>query len=135
MCSALRKTTRAVTRLYEDVMDGADMSVLQFSVLRHLADHGDLPLSRLAALLVMDRTTLYRTLGPITREGWAKVADGKGRAKIASITPEGMAAMEASTAAWVRAQDKLLMLMGAQKWGILQGALTDLSTRIADSEE
>jgi DNA-binding MarR family transcriptional regulator len=123
VCTALRKASRAVTRVYDEEMEGAAMSVAQFSILRHLARHGDLPLSRLAESLVMDRTTLYRALGPIGRHGWVTIAAGNGRARVAALSDVGRQAMADAAPGWERAQTVLLERFGADEWREMERAL------------
>ena len=130
LCSALRKSTRAVSRLYEEAMEGTGMTIMQFSLLRHLARHGNLPLSRLAELLVMDRTTLYRSLTPLIERGWVTVDEGKGRSKIAALSPGGQTAMEQATPAWNRAQRAMMERLGGLEWQKLQSALAHVTDLI-----
>lgn len=133
LCAALRKSTRAVSRLYEEAMDGTGMTIMQFSLLRHLARHGASPLSRLAELLVMDRTTLYRSLTPLIRQEWVTVDEGKGRSKIAALTPAGKQAMDRATPAWNRAQQGMLERMGHHEWDVLQSALAKVTDLVANT--
>jgi DNA-binding MarR family transcriptional regulator len=122
-CTALRKASRAVTRLYDEALGDTGMTIVQFSVLRNLQREGDLPLMQLADMLVMERTTLYRALAPLERQGWVSIGDGAGRAKTASLTAAGAEAVIASTAAWQRAQRKLLAAIGAEDWNTLDASL------------
>ena len=85
---------------------------------------------RLADLLVMDRTSLYRTLGPIERHGWVAIGDAQGRAKQAALTPAGRAKMESATASWEACQDEIVGAIGAGQWEALAaqlGALVETS--------
>lgn len=132
ICTALRKASRAVTRAYDEAMEGTGMTIAQFSILRHLGRHGDMPLSRLADLLVMDRTTLYRALGPIERHGWVAIAQGPGRAKVAALTAAGREAMANATGAWERAQSALLERIGGTQWREMALGLDGLVTAIRD---
>ena len=67
-CTALRKASRAVGRLYDEMLADSGLTTAQFAILRHLARAESLPLSRLADHLVMDRTSLYRGLTPMLRD-------------------------------------------------------------------
>ena len=124
-CTALRKASRAVTRLYDEMMDGTGMSIVQFSILRNIARHDALPLMQLADLLVMDRTTLYRALKPIEQRGWISLSDGEGRAKLASLTEDGQKALNGATSAWQAAQARLLGSVGTD-WPRIETALARL---------
>ncbi|MES2289741.1 MAG: MarR family winged helix-turn-helix transcriptional regulator [Pseudomonadota bacterium] len=128
VCTTLRKASRAVTRAYDEGLADSGMTITQFAVLRNLDRQGAMPLSRLAELLVMDRTSLYRLIAPLERHGWVSVADGAGRAKLASITDAGRAAMLAATPAWEKVQDGLVGAMGAEAWAALQTQLRVLGS-------
>jgi DNA-binding MarR family transcriptional regulator len=123
-CTSLRKAARAVSRVYDDALSGTGMTIAQFSVLRHVARGGEMPLSRLAEALVMDRTSLYRALAPLERQGWIAVAQaGRGRARIASLTEAGRAAMEGATDSWRKAQERLIGALGPNDWTRLETLL------------
>jgi DNA-binding MarR family transcriptional regulator len=125
-CTALRKASRAITRMYDDALSDTGMSMGQFSILRNLSRQGELPLMQLADLLVMERTTLYRALTPLERQGWVLVAEGQGRAKTAVLTQQGRRALLAATGAWERAQRKILDAFGLKDWTTLEGSLARL---------
>lgn len=123
-CTSLRKAARAVSRVYDDALSGTGMTIAQFSVLRHIARGGEMPLSRLAEALVMDRTSLYRAIAPLERQGWIEVASAaRGRARIASLTEAGSAAMEGATGPWRAAQERLIGAFGATEWTRLETLL------------
>ncbi|WP_264442231.1 MarR family winged helix-turn-helix transcriptional regulator [Novosphingobium sp. JCM 18896] len=126
-CTALRKASRAVTRLYDERLAAHGMTTTQFSILRNLARaEGEMPLSRLAEKLVMDRTSLYRTLTPVERVGWIALASGPRRSKLARLTPAGRAAMQGAEGDWEAAQDDLLGEIPANEWQVLLGTLDRL---------
>lgn len=125
-CNALRKASRAVTRFYDEVMEGTGLSLTHFALLRNIQRLQPVPLMRLADVLVMDRTTLYRALGPLEREGWIALAGGEGRAKVARLTEAGEQAIARSAAAWQAAQERLIGRFGLDRWHGLETALADL---------
>ena len=123
-CTTLRKASRAVTRLYDDRLAGHGMTTTQFAILRNLAREGGiLPLSRLADRLVMDRTSLYRTLMPVARVGWVTIEAGSGRAKLARLTVAGRAAMAGAEDDWQDAQAHLLGEIDRDEWQAMIGTL------------
>src|SRR5437879_13899705 len=73
-CTTLRKAARAVTRFYDAAIERAGMTTTQFAVLRAAERAGTVTMSRVADDLVMDRTSLYRTVAPLLREGWLRRA-------------------------------------------------------------
>lgn len=115
-CTTLRKASRAITRLYDERLAGHGMTITQFALLRNIARDEGIALSRLAELLVMERTSLYRALALLERQGWVAVAAGPGRAKQVSLTAEGRAAMAGAEGAWERAQQDIVGRMGQDEW-------------------
>lgn len=108
------------------------LSLAQFAVLRNIARREPVPLMELAGVLVMDRTTLYRALKPLEREGWIVVQSGQGRAKSARLSARGHEAVAASRASWQEAQVRLLDKFGHERWQMVEAALQDL---VAISQE
>lgn len=116
-----------MSRVYDEALTGTGMTIAQFSVLRHTARCGDVSLSRLAETLVMDRTSLYRALAPLERQGWIEIVQaGRGRARIASLTVTGREAMERATLPWRAAQERLIGRLGADDWTRLETLLRDV---------
>ncbi|MGK2908648.1 MAG: MarR family winged helix-turn-helix transcriptional regulator [Sphingobium sp.] len=125
-CTTLRKASRAITRAYDQALADHDMTTTQFAILRTLS-RGDLPLSRLAEHLVMDRTSLYRTLAPIIRQGWVEVhPDSTRRSKVATLTEAGGKALVAALPAWAATQTRIVDELGSPAWQNLQSTLEKL---------
>lgn len=125
-CTTLRKASRAISRLYEDRFLQTGMTITQYSVLRSLHRQADQPLSRLAEEMVMDRTSLYRLIAPLERQGWLAVGAGPGRARIASMTPAGREAMERAKPVWETTQDEFLTRFGGEAWAGLAAVLSQV---------
>ena len=126
----MRKAARAISRVYDDALALAGMNVGQLAILRAIAraDENGVPLSRLAEGLVMDKTSLYRALVPLTRLVWVEiVAAGKGRSKLARLTEAGRAATSAAAANWEAAQGKIVDEFGADRWAEIQSAIAGLT--------
>jgi len=124
VCTSLRKASRAVSRAYDVALDGTGMTTAQFALLRNIDRVGDIPLSRLADLLVMDRTSLYRALTPLERQGWVAVAPAsRGRTRIAALTKAGRAAMDRAAGPWREAQARLIGALGSGEWATLETLL------------
>src|ERR1700757_2135942 len=61
-CFSLRKTTRAITQLYDEALRPTGLRVTQFSLLIATVMLESVTVTRLAEIGVMDRTTLTRNL-------------------------------------------------------------------------
>ena len=104
-CSALRRATRAVTAHYEAHFRGSGVRGTQFTILSVLAQAGPLPMSRLADLLGVERTTLTRNLTVLARRGlveWVGATDG--RVRKAALTKAGEAMLRKCMPRWVAAE-------------------------------
>lgn len=119
-CTALRKAARAVSRLYEHELEAVGVTVTQFAILRTIERMEDPPLSRLAEAMVMDRTSLYRALSPMAREGWIVIEAGAGgRTKVVRLTGEGRAVIERAQPGWAASQAGFLEAFGRDEWAAL----------------
>jgi DNA-binding MarR family transcriptional regulator len=129
-CTTLRKATRAISRIYDDALAAVGMNITQFAILRVIGRAGDggVPLSRLAESLVMDKTSLYRGLGPLIRSGWVVVTQaGKGRTKLVCLTTEGRRVRDAAAEPWEAAQSKVVEAFGLERWAALHQSIADLA--------
>src|SRR5512143_712387 len=73
----LRRATRAVTRLYDQILAPSGLLTTQFTLLVACAVAGPAPISNLADALAMDRTTLARNLKLVERRGYVQVVPGE----------------------------------------------------------
>ncbi|HUX81484.1 MAG TPA: MarR family transcriptional regulator [Halothiobacillus sp.] len=104
-CSALRRASRAVTQHYEASFRGTGLRATQFTVLATLAQTGPLPLTDLATMLGLERTSLTRNLGPLEKKGFVQsVPAADQRIRRIEITKQGEAAALAALDAWKQAQ-------------------------------
>src|SRR6266481_247718 len=79
MCGSFRRTSRALTRLYESALRPLGLRASQFTTLQGLALAGEVTQSQLGAMLAMNSTTLTRTLQIMIRQGWITERRGKDR--------------------------------------------------------
>jgi DNA-binding MarR family transcriptional regulator len=106
-CLAARRYARAVTRLYEGKLRPHGLRATQFSVLAALALKGSTPVSELAGLLGLERTTLTRVATVLERHGWIEVARAPdARKRPLRLTAEGRRKLERAFPAWKEAQDQ-----------------------------
>ena len=108
-CSAARRRSRELTRVYELAMRGSGLRGTQFTLLATVIQTGPIPTTRLADFLGLDRTTLTRNLGPLIRDGHVTITDSADRRvhKVA-ITAKGAEAARAAYPFWRKAQDATL---------------------------
>jgi DNA-binding MarR family transcriptional regulator len=112
-----------VSNVYDAALRGSGLRIMQFSALVGLAVAGDVPVSRLAAVLALDRTTMTRNLRPLERRGLvASVPGADGRSKVLRITATGRATLARALPGWRRAQEAVRAALGEPRWaGLLDG--------------
>ncbi len=133
--TTVRKANRVLFRLYQDALSSTGISIVQLSILRALERHGPLPLVRLADDLVMERTSLYRTIAPLVEANMIKVSKVEtGRTKIAKLTSGGEKTIERVMPYWAKAQENILNELGDGDWLILHKMLSAIANLEAKGE-
>ena len=127
-CANLRRATRVVTQVYDASLQPTGLRATQFTLLATLANRGELPLSRLAEVLVMDRTTLTRNLKPLVQKGLIRIDHGEDqRVRRISLTDDGRRVFQDALPYWQQAQAQLVEGLGYDRWSSL---LDDLVTTV-----
>jgi DNA-binding MarR family transcriptional regulator len=109
VCTAARRQSRDLTRIFEKAMRGSGIRGTQFTLLATLVQTGPIPTTRLADFQGLERTTLTRNLGPLVRYGFVRIDEGKDRrVRKVTITPAGQEAARRAFPFWKKAQDAAL---------------------------
>ena len=127
LCAAgnLRRTSRALTQLYDELLQPSGLRVTQFSLLVNIGREEQATIGRLAELLIMDRTTLTRNLRVLEKDGLiATVDDGDKRTHAVRLTAKGERALVKALPLWEQAQTRIVSGVGEEKF---RGLLKDLS--------
>jgi DNA-binding MarR family transcriptional regulator len=134
LCANLRRTTRAVTHLYDRTLRPLDLRATQFTILQVLERTGEIAQGELGELLATDSTTLTRTLHIMRRNGW--VAERRGtdrRQRWLRLTKTGRTQLVRATPAWEQLQSELAQILGERHWQAVF-TLTSEVTRLATSQ-
>jgi len=111
-CFALRRLTRTVSRLYDQHLAATGIKATQFALLRAV-QHEARPITQLADLLGLERTTLTRNLRPLQDAGLLVQSAGRdARQRLVAITPEGKDKVREAKAAWRKAQSAVQQALG-----------------------
>jgi len=120
----MRKASRAITQIYDRFMKDAGLAPTQFSLLVALGQAGQISISRLAQILLMDRTTLSRNLRPLEREELVRVVPGPDRrTRALTLTPQGRDRLAKALPLWEQAQAHMARRLGTERWQGLQETL------------
>ncbi len=128
LCHALRKASRAVSRLYDDELRTVGLRTTQFSLLAYLHRTGEVRQGDLGELMSLEETTVTRNVRPLVSGGWVSVRVGiDRREKWVTITEAGIAKLKEALPAWVRAQRKMKAVLPEQVWQNLLAVLPDVA--------
>jgi DNA-binding MarR family transcriptional regulator len=128
-CAAgtLRRATRSIARVYDARLAPAGLTTTQFSLLRAIECHeGPVRLAALADELVFERTSLYRTLEPLERDGLVVVTNAEPRAKQVALTSKGARRVNKALPLWEAAQEEFVGRFGRAAWNELAAQLVDI---------
>jgi DNA-binding MarR family transcriptional regulator len=123
----LRQAARVVSKIYDDALRPTGIQVSQLPVLVALAIFGErgASMNALADAVVMDRTTLTRSLRPLEQSGYLRVARSPedARARVVLLTRAGERALEAVFPLWESAAKDVRSRLGAAAASRLQAEL------------
>ncbi|HEY4183156.1 MAG TPA: MarR family transcriptional regulator [Kofleriaceae bacterium] len=105
-CFALRAAARHVTAYYDQALAGLGIKTTQYSILSRLRRLGPMSINALATELVLDRTTLGRTILPLERDKYLTISPSPddGRSKVLTLSPAGKALLARAELRWAEAQ-------------------------------
>ena len=120
VCFNLRSATRAVTRFFDAEVRRLGIRPTQTPILGALQAKDRWSMADLTEWLGMERTTLVRNLRPLQREGLVR-ANGGGRGGYVeiAITKKGRATLARTLPAWRTAQDKVVAILGKERWSTM----------------
>src|SRR5207302_9204083 len=124
-CLALRQAARHVTQFYDQCLAPSGLRTTQLSILAKLKRSGPLTINALARELVMDRTTLGRTMLPLERDGLISIKDGTldRRSKELQLTRAGAERLRVARSLWSEAQKQFEAAFGGERASTLRNEL------------
>ncbi len=124
-CLALRQAARHVTQFYDQHLAPTGLRTTQFSILVKLKRLGPMTINTLARELVMDRTTLGRTMLPLERDGLIAIRYGTvdRRSKELTLSKAGVERLQHAAKLWVEAQNEFEERFDAGRAADLRGLL------------
>ena len=129
-CLAIRQAGRQITQFYDQYLAPVGLRTTQFSVLARLRQTGPMTIAALASELLMDRTTMGRSIVPLEREGLIRVVTGRTdrRSKELQLTEAGIKRVKAAYKGWKQAQARFARVFGEERAAGLRELLRAVST-------
>jgi DNA-binding MarR family transcriptional regulator len=120
-CLSFRQAYRAVSQLFDDALVPVGMPSAQLPVLIVAAVYGPLTITRLANLLVIDRTTLTRIIKPLQTKGYLRsIATPDKRKNMLELTPKGHEILVEAYPLWLKAQEQIVLGLKPKNWEMVK---------------
>ena len=128
-CSAMRKASRQITRLYDSHLEPVGLRITQFSMLAALEEADGATVNTLAERLDIERTAMGKMVGFLERDGFVTIRPSPtdGRVRIVEITDEGRRLHKRAEPLWEAAQQEFARLNGAANVATLRQGLRDIA--------
>jgi DNA-binding MarR family transcriptional regulator len=129
-CAALnfRRTARAVTRLYDLALAPSGIRATQMAILTAVAKFQPVPMSRIGEILVLDQSTLTRSLRLLQKQEFLEVSPRSvKRQRFLTLTDSGVRALALAVPLWRAVQAKFLSELGENNWSVLRNELERLA--------
>lgn len=132
----LRKTARAVTRVFDAALQETGMRSTQFTILVGIAKKQPVPIGALADVLIIDPTTLTRSLGLLRKAGLITISNRSTmRQRFLALTNKGERALARSLPTWRKVQEQFVSTVGAAQWNDLRNKLEKLAHTITNLDK
>jgi DNA-binding MarR family transcriptional regulator len=129
MCGSFRRTSRALTQLYEEALRPVGLRATQFTILQALSLAGEVSQGQLGEMLAMDSTSLTRTLGIMSRKGWVAERRGRDRRqRWLCLASAGEIKLKQVLPVWEKVQSRLQRKLGRKAWR----SLLELTHQVTD---
>jgi DNA-binding MarR family transcriptional regulator len=129
LCFAAQRAARALARRFDEVLAPLGMTSWQFSLLTSLNQPAAPSMGSIAALLVMDRTTLTANLKPLEQRGLVEIAIDLAdrRVKRLKLTAAGRRLLQSALPIWQETHGEIDQLVAASDAAALRSGLRALA--------
>ncbi|MDO4168325.1 MAG: MarR family winged helix-turn-helix transcriptional regulator [Lachnospiraceae bacterium] len=119
-CVNVRRAANTMTEIYDNYLKSADITLTQYCLLSNLKKMDGCSVSDLANGVGLERTTLVRTLKPLTDRGLiSDISEPGTRRRKLHLTEEGRKIVTKAKPLWVRAQNEIEQRIGKENAAVL----------------
>jgi DNA-binding MarR family transcriptional regulator len=123
-----RRTARAVTQLYDAALQESGIRSTQFAILVGIAKNQPVSIGALAEVLIIDQTTLTRSLRLLQVQGLIKISKRSAmRQRFLTIAPKGVRTLARSLPLWRKAHKRFAAAIGSAHWLELRNELEKIA--------
>lgn len=128
-CTNMRRSSRAMTQFYDDMLKPSGLKVTQYSLLNHLRRLGPLTMNELSTAIRLERTTLVRNLKPLEKMGLISIiVENPSHVRLVNLTEKGLNSLEIAIPYWNQAQQPMNELLTDEEIRVFKGVLQKLES-------
>ncbi len=114
-CVNLRRAASIVTNIYDKYLEPANVTLTQYCILSNLEKMDGCSVSALADSIGLERTTLVRTLKPLTVRGFVSdISEPGTRSRKMHLTKTGQEIVVQAKPLWLQAQKEIEKKLGKE---------------------
>ena len=107
-CLKMRMASRIATQFYDKKLKPIKIKITQFTILSIIASNNNKTVSSLSSELLMDRTTLTRSLDILIKQKLIKnINSTDARERIVQLTTQGHVVLETAIPLWKEAEEEI----------------------------
>jgi DNA-binding MarR family transcriptional regulator len=130
-----RRTARAVTSLFDSAMQKSGIRSTQFAILVGVAKNQPVAIGTLGGILLIDQTTLTRSLQLLRKEGLITTSERSTmRQRFLQLTPRGRKTLLRALPFWRKTQAEFQSAVGSACWTNLRSELERLAKLVVHME-
>jgi DNA-binding MarR family transcriptional regulator len=116
-CTNLKIAGRSAGRAWDDALAPAGVNHTQYAILINILRRQPVTAMTLVELLSMDRTTLYRAVSVLQRQGLVTCEpSGHGKTLLLQLTPQGRKTTDQAWREWRKIQQRFIETFGVDRW-------------------
>ena len=107
-CLKMRMASRIATQFYDKKLKPIKIKITQFTILSIIASNNNKTISSLSSELLMDRTTLTRSLDILIKQKLIKnIRSTDARERIVQLTTQGHVVLDQAIPLWKEAEEEI----------------------------
>jgi DNA-binding MarR family transcriptional regulator len=132
-CGALRRASRRISQLYDATLAPSGVKTTQFAILAELERSSGadaVTMCKLAAAMIMDRSTLGHNLRPLQRDRLVmmRLAEDDRRKRYVELTARGKVVLKHAHSLWRLAEEEYERVLGKRPAAKLRAVLHGIAT-------
>jgi DNA-binding MarR family transcriptional regulator len=128
----VRILSRAISRIYDDMIRPHGIKFSQLNILTVVTLHGPIQQIEVGRMLSLEKSTLSRNVTLMEAKGWLQSQPSEGKSRFLVVMPKGRELLVNAAPDWAKAQEQVTAILGAQTAVELRQAVDQLQNQEAE---